>query len=129
VAVTLAAQVRTAHLLVVGEPEVTVSVDGKPAGKGRFDGTVTSGSHTVLVTGPGKVPYRAEIDLKDGETRSVDVTLETERSGALWPWVVGGAVVAAGAAVGGYFLFKSEPQVAPRPPDTLGSLQLARWGR
>lgn len=127
VAVTLAPEVHTAHLLVVTGPEATVTVDQKSASAGRFDARVASGEHTVLVTEPGKVAYKAEIALKDGETRIVNVTLESEKHGPLWPWIVGGAAVAAGAAVGGYFLFKQQPSAAPMPPDPLGSLQLAGW--
>ncbi len=128
VAVTLTAGTHTAHLLVLAEPDTTVAIDEKVAGKARFDGSVASGVHTVVVTEPGKVAYKAEIDLKDGETRSVTVTLESEKhGGAVWPWVAGGAAVVAGAIVGGYFLFKQQPAAAAAPPDPLGSLQLAGW--
>ncbi len=124
-AVALVALTHTAQLLVLAEPEATVSVDEKDVSKGRFDGKVASGVHTVVVTESGKVPYKAEIDLKDGETRSVNVTLENEKHGILWGWVVGGvAVLAAGAGVGGYFLFKSPPE-GVLPPHALGTAQLA----
>jgi hypothetical protein len=129
VAVTLAAVVHTAHLVVLAEEDATVLVDQGTASKGGYDGRVASGVHTVQVTAAGKLAYKAEIDLKDDETRSVNVTLENEKHGTLWPWIVGGAVVVAGAAVGGYFLFRPQPAAAPMPPDQLGSLQLARWTR
>jgi len=127
VAITLAAVVHAAHLVVVAEPDAIVTIDGKPEGKGRFDGRVATGAHSVLVTEPDRTPYRTEIDLKDDETRTLSVTLESEKHGAVWPWIVGGAVLAAGAAVGGDFLFRSQPQAAPPPPDQLGSLQLSGW--
>jgi len=38
----------------------------------------------------------------------------------VWPWVVGGVVVAAGAAVGGYFLFRPHDQTSPVPNGTFG---------
>jgi hypothetical protein len=81
------------------------------------------------VTESGKIPYKVEIDLKDGEMRSVNVTLNNEKHGALWGWIVGGAaVLAAGAGVGGYFLFKTQPPAAA-PPDQLGSAQLSALRR
>jgi hypothetical protein len=128
VALTMAIETHTAQLLVVAEAEAIVTVDGKGAIKGRFDGKVASGVHTVVVTEPGKLAYKAEIDLKDGETRSVNVTLESEKhGGSVWPWVAGGAAVVAGAVVGGYFLFKTQPAGAAAPPDQLGSLTLSAW--
>ena len=58
----------------------------------------------------------------------MNVTLESEKhGGSVWPWVAGGAAVVAGAVVGGYFLFKTQPAAAPLPPDQLGSLTLSAW--
>jgi hypothetical protein len=58
------------------------------------------------VTAPNKKPFAAEVDLAVGEHRTFDVTLEGQRA-IVWPWIVAaGAVVVAGGAVGGYFLFK-----------------------
>jgi hypothetical protein len=129
IAVALAADTHSAHLLVQAEPEAAITIDGRIAIRGRFDGKVASGVHAVLVTESGKLPYKTEIELKDGEMRSVNVTLDSEKHGTLWGWIVGGAAVAvAGAAVGGYFLFKTEPQPAT-PPDQLGSVQLAPLSR
>jgi hypothetical protein len=126
IAVTLAEVPHTAQLLVLTEPGAMVTVDEKAVSKGRFDGKVASGVHTVVVTESGKVPYKAEFDLKDGETRSVNVTLTSEKRGVPWGWIVGGAaVVAAGAGVGGYFLFKPTQPEAARPPDQLGSYTLS----
>jgi hypothetical protein len=103
----------TAHLVVAADGGATVAIDGSPTGLGRFDGPLAAGVHDVNVTEPGKLPYTAQVDLRDGETRSVEVTLHDEkRSGALVPWLVGGAVVVAGAAVGGYFLFKTSDHPA-----------------
>jgi hypothetical protein len=126
-ALTLAAESHTAQLLIAADAEAIVAIDGKTAARGRFDGAVTSGVHAVLVTEPGMVAYKADVELKDGETRSVIVTLESEKhGGALWPWIAGGAAVVAGAVVGGYFLFKTQPAAAT-PPGQLGSLTLAAW--
>ena len=128
--VTLSVQHHIAQLVVSAEPGATVVVDDQTPSQGRFDGQLPVGTHDLRVTEPGKVPYRVQLELRDGETRTVQVTLDTEKHAApVWPWIVGGAVVAAGAVVGGYFLFKSSPSTTSTPPDQLGSLQLSAWGR
>jgi hypothetical protein len=117
VVIKLVAQAHVAHLTVAAEDAATVVIDGKTAARGRFDGPLAPGTHDVSVTDPGKTPYAAQVDLRDGETRSIEVTLQDEKhANTVWPWVVGGAAVAAGAAVGGYFLFKSSPE-----PATIGA--------
>jgi hypothetical protein len=109
-AITLLTQPEThsAHLIVASEDGATVVIDGQEVARGRFDGPLAAAVHEVRVTELGKVPYKAHVELHDGETRAMDVSLVDEtHGGAIWPWIVGGAAVAAGAAVGGYFLFKS----------------------
>jgi hypothetical protein len=56
------------------------------------------------------LPYQSEVYLQDKETRDVPVTLQAEPSKGLpmWAWIAGGAVLATGLGVGGYFLFKGE---------------------
>ncbi len=118
--VALVKKVHTAHLMVVSEPGSTIVVDGELPANERFDGVVAAGTYDVRVTAPGRLPYDASVDLHEGETRTLDVSLRGESHGAVWPWVVGGAVVAAGAAVGGYFLFKPHDQTTPVPDGTFG---------
>ncbi|MGA3122706.1 MAG: PEGA domain-containing protein [Polyangiaceae bacterium] len=107
--VTLRAQAEAppAHLVVASDDNATVVIDGKNAARGRFDRALRPGVHEVSVTAPGRVAYKAQVDLRDGETRSVQVTLEPEKHAeAWWAWVTGGVAVVAGLAVGGYFLLK-----------------------
>jgi hypothetical protein len=106
---TLAPQVHEAHLLVTSGSEATVSIDGRVAGKARFEGALDPGVHEVRVSETGWLPYATHVELRDGETRTMQVTLERERHGTLLPWVLGGAAVLAGAIVGGYFLSQSTP--------------------
>ncbi len=104
---TLTAKRHDGELIVSSDEGATVFVDERAVGVGRFDGVLAPGVHELRVSESGKVAYRTEVDLKDGETRTLQVTLENEKHKALiWPWIVGGVAVAAGAAVGGYFLFK-----------------------
>jgi hypothetical protein len=132
VTIHLVAIVRSAQLLVVADAEATISVDRRVAGHGRFDGAVSPGRHDVLVTAPGKKSYGTSLDFHDGEVRTLQVTLENlPRGVGLWPWIAGGAVLAAGAVVGGYFLLKphDEPAAPPQgtlPPVFLGAGALVR---
>jgi hypothetical protein len=125
---SMVADRHVAQLVVSAEPESTIVVDGKTASQGRFDGSVASGTHTITVTAPGKHTYKADLDLRDGETRSLQVTLEADgHASSVWPWIVGGAIVAAGAAAGGYFLFKPQDQTTPLPQGKLATVQLTLW--
>ena len=127
VVVTLAPQGHVGHIIVTASDSATILVDAAVAGKGGFDSTLPSGMHEVRVTEAGKVPYKTDVELHDGETRTMQVTLESEHGAAIWPWIVGGVVVAAGAAVGGYFLLKPQDQTVPVPPGALGSVHFATW--
>ncbi|MBK7402316.1 MAG: PEGA domain-containing protein [Myxococcales bacterium] len=116
----------TGRLSIVAGPEDAILVDGKTVGIGRFDGPLPVGGHTVRVTGSGKKPYETQVELAAGATRTLDVTLEKEKSSGVptWLWIAGGTVVVGGLAVGGYFLFK--PGDTPASPATgrLETLQL-----
>jgi hypothetical protein len=119
-AITLSEEQHVGRLAVVTDSAATIIVDKKEVGIGRYEGTLPAGTHEVLVRGPGKKPYESLVDLRSGETRSLQVTLLNESRGlGIWPWVVGGAMVAAGASVGAYFLFRPKDQRGPLPPSTL----------
>jgi hypothetical protein len=116
-----------AHLVVASDASATVSIDGKAVGTGRFDGRLGPGPHEVSIARSGMQPYEAEVDLREGETRTLDVTLEPEHHAAVWPWIAGGVAIAAGAAIGGYFLFKPSDTVTPVPAGSLPTAMLAAW--
>jgi hypothetical protein len=104
----------SSRLAVVAGASDAILIDGKTVAVGRFDGVVAAGIHSVRVTGSGKKAYDSRIDLASGAIRTVDVSLEPDTSGGVpaWAWIAGGAVVAGGVAVGGYFLFRPSDQVA-----------------
>jgi PEGA domain len=116
------------HLTVATASEAMVAIDGKLAGAGRYDGPLAPGVHELEVTQPGKVTYREELELRDGETRTVQVTLEDAKRLVLWPWIAGGAAVVAGAVVGGYFLFKTREESGPPPSGALGTVYISAFG-
>ncbi len=112
--VKLAPEVHEGHVLVNAHAEDAIDIDGKIVGSGHYEGVVKSGGHTLRVTNQGMRPYQAEILVQDNETRRIDVNLEPEaKSGGgvpTWMWIAGGAVLAAGAGVGGYFIFKPKDE-------------------
>lgn len=125
--VTLTKAVHSASLSVASSgKEDVISLDGKAIASGHWQGTVTPGEHVVRVTGPGKKPYEVRFQLANKASRSLQVSLEDEakRGGALWPWLVGGAAVAVGAGIGGYFLLKPEDKQAPMPDGKLGTIYI-----
>jgi len=130
VSVALVAQGHRSRLVVAADEGATVTVDDRVGSQGRFDGKLEPGVHQVQVTEPGKMTYKVDVDLRDGETRTLQVTLESEKhGGSPWPWIIGGAVVAAGAAVAGYFLLQPSDTVVPVPTGKLGGVTFAAWRR
>jgi hypothetical protein len=128
--VALVAVQHTAQLVVSADAEATIVVDGVTVAKGQFHGRLTTGLHAVQVAAPGRLTYKSQIELLDGETRTVDVTLQEEKHGApVWPWAVGVAIVglAAGLTVGGYFLFRSPEETQAQFQGSLGSVRLTSW--
>jgi hypothetical protein len=119
-----------ARLVVSSDESATVAVDEKAAARGRYDDQLPAGSHDIEVTEAGKVTFKAQVDLREGETRSLSVALEDEkRAGPVWPWIAGGVAVAAGAVLGGYFLFKPQDQTNGVPAGKTATLQLSLSGR
>jgi hypothetical protein len=115
-----------AHLAVSADAGATIKVDGKLEVLGRFDGQVDPGTHELTVTEPDRKPYSMSLTLREGEARSVTVTLDPAHPRLVWPWIVGGAaLVAAGAVIGGYALAKSGSSNGGGVPDgSLGNAML-----
>jgi hypothetical protein len=128
IAATLVAERHVAQLVVSSNEAATIVVDGTAIAKGHFEGQLPPGLHEVHVTEAGKVAYTAQVELHDGETRTVDVTLVNDSHGSpIWPWLVTGGVALAGAAVGGYFLLRSPQDVQAPLTGSLGSVRVNGW--
>jgi len=129
-AIKLEPEVRVARVLVTAGDKDSIAFDGKAQAVGRWVSAVPEGPHRLRVSAPGKKTYESSIELRAGETRTIHVGLEPEvqKGGApTWVWIAGGAVVVAGAVVGGYFLLKPS---APAPVDgTLDTYQLPNGWR
>jgi hypothetical protein len=115
--VTLEKEVHEGTLIVNAGFHDTISIDGRPLATGRFDGRLPSGTHVIRITSPGMKPHQREVIVADNQVRTVDVSLEPEAKSGVpaWAWVTGGALLAGGMVLGGYFLFRPAERDAPPP--------------
>jgi hypothetical protein len=103
----------------------TVTIDGKVVGSRHWEGQLPNGEHVVRVAAPGKKTYEVRVQLAPGATRRLDVSLENQSKGSgPWLWIAGGAAVVAGAAVGGYFLFRPDEKPGSHPEGSVATIYL-----
>lgn len=76
-----------------------IFVDNKLVGTGTWAGSLPVGAHAVRVEREGANGYASTIDIRPGETRSLDVVLPENSRVPTWVWIAGGIAVAAGAGV------------------------------
>ena len=127
-----AAATATAHLAITTDAEAVVEVDGKAVATGSYYANIPPGVHHLRISAAGKKSYSSDLDLTAGVTRQLGITLRPEAQampdaaagGAWWPWAVGGAVLAAGAGIGSYYLFKPADTQAPVTPGTVATITL-----
>lgn len=139
IALTLQEVVHEGRLRVIAGPNQTIRVDGKVVGVGQYEGTLPSGTHQLRVTAPDHQPYESDVVVRDDQLSTMTVSLTPiqkpivadEPGGFPWGWVLGGVAVAAGAGVGGYFLFRGDDRQTDPIPGTIGTgvVQLPLWGR
>lgn len=112
-------------VMTSGEQDI-VAIDGKVVGSRHWEGPLRAGEHLVRVTAAHKKTYEAQVQLSAGATRSLQISLEDEgHGGNTWLWIAGGAVAAAGATLGGYFLFKPKDAPGPHPEGKLATVYLS----
>lgn len=100
-----------------------IALDGEAIGVGTVTRTVPSGRHTLRV-GSGSDAREMPVIIEDDRARIIDLRNASSGSSAT-PWIIaGGAVVAAGLAVGAYFLFRPSPKSGTETPGTLGGVEL-----
>jgi hypothetical protein len=115
----------TARVIVTSAPDSSIQIDHGVVDRARWDGTLPAGSHVIVITASGMKTYHGSLDLRPGETRSLDITLEAEKHGIPgYVWVAGAVVAAAGLGVGGYFLFRPGPATQPTYVGTIGAGQV-----
>jgi hypothetical protein len=102
--------------IVTDEPTSIIQVDDARAGSGEWAGRVSEGEHRIQVTRGGFYPYASEVVVRDGETRTISVSLS--RRVPVWVWIVGSAVVV-GATTVGVVVGTSKTQYNGSAPGTL----------
>ncbi|MET0794011.1 MAG: PEGA domain-containing protein [Polyangiaceae bacterium] len=125
VAAVLRPTVYAGRIIVRAGPSHAIFVDGRRTGWGTWEGVLISGHHSLRVAGEGFIPLERQITVMDGQTQGFDITLERAERFRMpkWVWLVGGGVLAAGAATASYFVFKPEPGRAATP-GSLGTVRL-----
>lgn len=118
--IALVEDVPETKLTVSTGSESRVAVDGVELSLGPWSGLLKPGAHHVDVTGRDKIPYAANVDLELGQHKTLVVDLEDKPR--TWLWITSGSLLAAGLAVGGYFLFRPDPVPAPAPRGSAGSV-------
>jgi hypothetical protein len=101
-------------------------------GRGKWEGAVPSGGHQLRVTASGMTPFQSEAVVQDEQTRRIDVTLlplaKTDGTKTIL-WIIGGTVLAAGAGVGGFFLFRPTEAASVQGTISPGNVQLSFGGK
>jgi hypothetical protein len=122
---TLQPEVRAGRLMVSAASADAIHVDNRLVGYGVWQGEVPAGEHAVRVTAPNMRPYSHELVVSAGQMRSLQITLEPEKS-SVSPlvWIGAGVIVAGGLAIGGYFLLRPTPEGGQAYVGTLGTVAL-----
>jgi hypothetical protein len=96
--------------VATNEPQSSIQIDHRVVGRGSWRGVLPVGKHDVDVMMTGKQTFHEQVMLPAGGSRTLSVKLNDEDKALVWPWVVGGVAVAAGLAVGGYFLLRPQEE-------------------
>jgi hypothetical protein len=117
ITLTLQPDVRQGRLAIRTDGGAAVAIDGSTVSVGPWEGALASGHHAIRIAGSGMRTYAADVEVHEGEVRSLDITLVRESGGiSPWWWIGGAVVAAAGVSVGAYYLFRSSPG-SPSPVD------------
>lgn len=115
------------RLVVKVNPDhAAIAINGKHAGHGQFEGNQPTGPAFLKISAPGMRTYQDEILIRQGDQRTVDVTLESASSRRIWAWVGAGAVALGAAAIATYFI--TNPTIE-RPPVQRGSWDTVTLGK
>ena len=125
----LVKEVHRGRVVIEAGPGDLITIDGKMVGRGRWEGELPSGGHSLRVTAPGMATHQSEILVQDDKSRRIPIALNPlpKSDAATWLWVAGGAALVAGAIIGGAVLF--QPSDAPQTQGTLGTFPLSFGGR
>lgn len=128
VTVALHAQDQSGHLVITAPAGAVVMLDGKMVGQGATEASASAGLHTLRVEAKGKQPFEGPIEVRTGETRTIPITLTDEKHGVpAWPFIVGGIILAAGAATLTVVLLTRKDPDQPAGTLSPGLINLQLW--
>jgi hypothetical protein len=99
-------------------PNDTISLDDRVVGVRRWEGRVAAGHHSIVVGAEGMETYRADIQVTENQTRTLDVTLAEPSGAPAWMWATGGGLVVAGIVVAVVSVFRPADPIGPTPAST-----------
>ncbi len=98
------------------KPDNVINIDDHEAGKGTWEGKLSSGTHTLKVTRSGAEPHTSQIFVQTDQVSKVQVTLRSKGGVPWYAWVIGGGVLI-GGGVATYFL--TRPGTKDPQPGTI----------
>jgi hypothetical protein len=118
VSVVLEPETHGGRLSISTEASAAIRIDDVAVGVGHWEGPVAVGSHSIQVSAQGMRPYSSNLAMRDGEQRTLDVTLVRDSQGtSVWWWIGGSVVAAAGLGAGAYFLFRPSQTTSGAPTE------------
>jgi hypothetical protein len=108
-------------------PENLINIDNQDVGKGTWEGTLPSGSHTLRVTRSGAEPHSSQLIVQTDQLSKVQVTLRSKAGLVPWyGWVIGGGLLI-GGGIATYLL--TRPGVKDPQPGTIDPGTVPVWAR
>jgi hypothetical protein len=80
--------------VVSDDPRGVIYIDERPRGVGEHAARLEPGPHRVRVVGGAGELYRAEVLVREGETRTVSIQVPRRGEVPTWVWVAGGVALA-----------------------------------
>jgi hypothetical protein len=102
-------------LAVRAGPNDTIALDGRVLGVHSWQGRVATGQHSIAVGAEGMTTYRADIEITEDQTRTLDVTLAEPRGAPAWMWATGAGLVVTGVIVAIVSVFRPANPIGPAP--------------
>jgi hypothetical protein len=92
------------------EADAVIEINGKPVGKGNWEGVLPSGGHQLVVRKKGFQTYSTDVALADDQVRTIQVPLRNEdrTTGWIW-WSIGALAVLGGGAAASAVVFQTAP--------------------
>lgn len=118
--VSLQSESQLAHISIRSLPQARITIDGSFAAEGYYEGALSPGSHSIVVSAPGRKTEKRTVDLPPSSHRTMEISLQERAANRALPWVLGGAVLVGGAVATAFYV--AQPGGFEGPTGTLGSI-------